>query len=42
MLSLKTGRSLLWDGAKEVVVGDDYANTLLKREYRRGYTYPVA
>jgi predicted dehydrogenase len=42
MLSLKAGRSLQWDGAKEIIVGDDYANTLLKREYRRGYTYPVA
>jgi len=42
MISLKTGRSLQWDGDKEIIVGDDYANTLLKREYRRGYVHPVA
>jgi predicted dehydrogenase len=42
MISLKTGRSLKWDGEKEIIVGDDYANTLLKRDYRRGYTYPSA
>jgi predicted dehydrogenase len=41
MISLKTGRSLLWDGAKETIVRDVYANSLLKREYRPGYAYPV-
>lgn len=41
MLSLKTGRSLQWDGRRDQIVGDDYANSLLKRDYRRGYVYPA-
>ncbi|HLU48665.1 MAG TPA: Gfo/Idh/MocA family oxidoreductase, partial [Planctomycetota bacterium] len=40
MLSLKLGRSVEWDGAKEVCVGDDEANRLLRREYRDGWVYP--
>lgn len=40
MLSLKIGRSLEWDGENERIVGDDYANLLLRRDYRPGYTYP--
>ncbi len=40
MLALKTGRSLAWDGEKEICVGDDYANALLKREYRKPWKYP--
>ncbi|MCP5517539.1 MAG: Gfo/Idh/MocA family oxidoreductase [Verrucomicrobiales bacterium] len=40
MLSLKLGRSVEWDGERERIVGDDYANLLLRREYRPGYTYP--
>ena len=40
MLSLKTGRSVLWNGEKEVIVGDDYANSLLRREYRKPWLYP--
>jgi hypothetical protein len=42
MLSLKHGRSLQWDGEKERIVGDDTANRLLRREYRKGYEYPKA
>jgi predicted dehydrogenase len=42
MASLKLGRSLEWDGAKEVIVGDAAANALLRRDYRKGYTYPKA
>ena len=42
MASLKLGRSLEWDGAKEVIVGDAAANALLRRDYRTGYTYPKA
>ena len=34
MLSLKVGRSVEWDGAKEKIVGDEEANKLLRREYR--------
>ena len=41
MLSLKLGRSLEWDGAKEVIVGDPEANKFLRRAYRPGWEYPV-
>ncbi len=41
MLSYKLGRSVQWDGAREVIVNDSFANTLLRREYRLGYKYPV-
>ncbi|NPU98218.1 MAG: Gfo/Idh/MocA family oxidoreductase [Candidatus Omnitrophica bacterium] len=40
MLSLKLGRSLVWDGEKEKVIGDEQANQLLSREYRAPWTYP--
>jgi len=40
MLSMKIGRSLAWDGEKEVVIGDDAANALLAREYRKPWVYP--
>ncbi len=40
MLSLKLGRSVEWDGEKERVVGDDEANTLLRRDYRDPWQYP--
>ena len=42
MLSLKLGRSVEWDGAKEVCIGDPEANRLLSREYRKGWAYPRA
>ncbi len=42
MLSFKLGRSLQWDGAKERVIGDPEANSMLRREYRKGWVYPVA
>src|SRR5262249_765373 len=32
-LSMKVGRSLRWDGAKQQIVGDDEANKLLRRQY---------
>ncbi|HWQ92255.1 MAG TPA: Gfo/Idh/MocA family oxidoreductase [Clostridia bacterium] len=41
MLSYKLGRSLAWDGAKEQVIGDQEANRMLRREYRKGWDYPV-
>ena len=41
MLSMKVGRSLEWDGAKERIVGDEAANKLLRREYRKGWEYPT-
>jgi len=40
MLSLKIGRSVEWDGEKEVIIGDPEANKLLRREYRRPWVYP--
>jgi predicted dehydrogenase len=40
MLSMKHGRSIQWDGEKERIVGDDAANKLLRREYRKGWEYP--
>ena len=40
MLSLKLGRSVRWDGEKEVILDDPEANKLLKREYRDPWKYP--
>lgn len=40
MLSLKLGRSIKWDGDKEVVIGDEDANKLLRRDYRSPWVYP--
>ena len=42
MLSLKLGRSVQWDGEKETIIGDPDANKLLRREYRKPWTYPQA
>ncbi len=41
VISLRLGRSLVWDGAKERFVGDPAADALLRREYRKGWVYPV-
>jgi predicted dehydrogenase len=40
MLSLKLGRSVQWDGEKEVIIGDEEANKLLSRPYRKPWEYP--
>ncbi len=40
MLSLKLGRSVQWDGEKEIIIGDDEANKLLSRPYRKPWEYP--
>ncbi len=40
MLSAKLGRSIEWDGEKEVIVGDPEANKLLSRQYRAPWEYP--
>ena len=40
MLSLKLGRSIAWDAEKQVILGDDEANRLLLREYRKPWVYP--
>lgn len=42
MISYRLGRSLQWDGEKEIIVGDAAANKLLRREYRKGWEYPRA
>lgn len=40
MLSLKLGRSLNWDGDRELVIGDEEANLHLSRDYRGDWVYP--
>jgi predicted dehydrogenase len=42
MLSYKLGRSIEWDGAKELIVGDKEANAMLSRNYRGPWKYPGA
>jgi predicted dehydrogenase len=42
MLSLKIGRSLEWDGQRHEIIGDERANRLLRREYRKPWVYPQA
>ena len=41
MLSYKLGRSVQWDGEKELIVGDPEANKLLRRVYRGSWHYPA-
>ncbi len=40
MAALKAGKSLDWDGQKEIITNDIDANKYLSREYRKGYGYP--
>jgi len=40
MLSMKLGRSVRWDGEKEVILDDPEANKLLSRKYRDPWVYP--
>jgi predicted dehydrogenase len=40
-LSLKLGRSLAWDAAAGRVIGDDEANRLLRRPYRKPWVHPA-
>ncbi len=39
--AMKLGRSLTWDAQKQRVVGDEEANKLLKREYRKPWVHPA-
>ncbi len=39
-LSMSLGRALKWDAEKQQVVGDDEANRLLKRPYRKPWIHP--
>ncbi len=40
VLSMNLGRSVNWDGEKEIIIGDPEANKLLKRQYRTPWIYP--
>lgn len=40
MLSHKAGRSIAWDGEKQVILNDPIANELLQRAYRGTWEYP--
>ena len=33
----RVGREIKWDDTTEQIVGDEVANALVKREYRKGY-----
>jgi hypothetical protein len=39
-LSLALNRTLRWDADKQQVVGDDEANRLLRRPYRKPWLHP--
>jgi predicted dehydrogenase len=39
-IAQQLGRTLTWDGEHERVVGDEEANRMLRREYRRPWVYP--
>jgi predicted dehydrogenase len=41
-LSQRLGRTLAWDAAKGRVIGDDEANRLLRRPYRKPWVHPGA
>jgi hypothetical protein len=39
-LSMRLGRTLAWDSQKSMVVGDEEANRLLRRPYRKPWVHP--
>ena len=39
-MSMKTGRPMVYDPQKRIVVGDAEATKMLERPYRKGYTHP--
>jgi predicted dehydrogenase len=41
-VSVRAGKSLDWDGAKEMITNDTAANQLLERRYRDPWKYPQA
>jgi predicted dehydrogenase len=41
MLSWKLGRSIAWDGERQLIKDDEAANKLLQRAYRGSWEYPV-
>jgi predicted dehydrogenase len=40
MISYKTGRSIKWDGHREMILNDPQANKLLSKEYRGSWALP--
>jgi predicted dehydrogenase len=40
MISYRVGRSIQWDGQKEVIIADREASSLMSRPYRKPWTYP--
>ena len=40
-LSMQLGRSLKWDAARGTIAGDDEANKLLRRPYRKPWVHPA-
>ena len=40
MISMKTDRSINWDGDKEMILNDTEAQGMLRREYRGDWEYP--
>lgn len=41
MISWKVGRSIRWDAEKELILEDEEASKLLRREYRAPWQYPA-
>ena len=41
IMSYKLGRSVDWDGEKQLVLGDEEATNLMRRAYRKPWEYPV-
>ena len=41
-MSMKTGRTLAWDVQKGMVIGDQEANRLMRRPYRKPWAHPEA
>jgi hypothetical protein len=39
-LSMKLGRTLAWDAARQRIAGDEEANRLMSRPYRRPWVHP--
>jgi predicted dehydrogenase len=39
-MSMKLGRTLTWDAQRQMVVGDEEANRLLRRSYRKPWVHP--
>jgi len=39
-MAMKTGRTLAWDAEKQRIAGDEAANALLRRPYRKPWVHP--